>query len=46
VSFCLLCHRAALTAGVKGLLVRNLGHLRPEQFAKLMDTLGGDRHGQ
>src|SRR2546425_4571288 len=32
--------------GVKGLLVRNLEHLRPEQFAKVMDTLGGNRHGQ
>jgi transposase len=32
--------------GVKGLLVRNLEHLRPEQFAKVMDILGADRHGQ
>lgn len=32
--------------GVKGLLVRNLEHLSPVQFAKVMDTLGGDRHGQ
>ena len=32
--------------GVKGLLVRNLEHLSPGQFAKVMDTLGGDRHGQ
>jgi len=32
--------------GVKGLLVRNLQHLRPEQFAKVMDALGADRHGQ
>ena len=32
--------------GVKGLLVRNLEHLRPEQFARVMDTLGADRHGQ
>jgi transposase len=32
--------------GVKSLLVRNLEHLRPEQFARVMDTLGGDRHGQ
>ena len=32
--------------GVKGLLVRNLEHLRPAQFAKVMDTLGADRHGQ
>ena len=32
--------------GLKGLLVRNLEHLRPEQFAKVMDTLGADRHGQ
>jgi transposase len=32
--------------GVKGLLVRNLEHLRPEQFAKVMDTLGGDAAGQ
>jgi transposase len=32
--------------GVKGLLMRNLEHLRPEQFAKVMDTLGADRRGQ
>jgi transposase len=32
--------------GVKGLLVRNPGHLSPAQFAKVMDTLGADRHGQ
>jgi transposase len=32
--------------GVKGLLVRNLEHLRPEQFAKVIGTLGADRHGQ
>ncbi len=32
--------------GVKGLLVRNLEHLRPDQFAKIMDTLGRDRYGQ
>ena len=32
--------------GIKGLLVRNLEHLRPAQFAKIMDTLGADRHGQ
>jgi hypothetical protein len=32
--------------GVKGLLVRNLEHLPPAQFAKVMDTLGADRHGQ
>jgi transposase len=32
--------------GVKGLLVRNLEHLRPGQFAKVMGTLGADRHGQ
>jgi transposase len=32
--------------GVKGLLVRNLEHLRPAQFAKIMDTLDRDRHGQ
>ena len=32
--------------GVRGLLVRNLEHLSPAQFAKVMDTLGGDRHGQ
>lgn len=32
--------------GLKGLLVRNLEHLRPAQFAKIMDTLGADRHGQ
>ena len=32
--------------GVKGLLVRNLEHLSPAQFAKVMDTLGADWHGQ
>ena len=32
--------------GIKGLLVRNLEHLSPEQFAKVMDTLGGDPAGQ
>jgi len=32
--------------GIKGLLVRNLEHLAPDQFAKVMDTLGGDRYGQ
>jgi transposase len=32
--------------GVKGLLVRNLEHLSPAQFAKIMDTLGADRRGQ
>lgn len=32
--------------GVKGLLVRNLEHLSPAQFAKVMNTLGADRHGQ
>ncbi|MGH3393295.1 MAG: ISL3 family transposase [Streptosporangiaceae bacterium] len=32
--------------GVKGLLVRNLEHLSPAQFGKVMDTLGADRHGQ
>ena len=32
--------------GVKGLLVRNLEQLRPEQFARVMDTLSADRHGQ
>ena len=32
--------------GIKGLLVRNLEHLAPAQFAKVMDTLAGDRRGQ
>jgi len=32
--------------GIKGLLVRNLEHLSPARFAKIMDTLGADRHGQ
>ena len=32
--------------GVKGLLVRNLENLSAAQFAKVMGTLGGDRHGQ
>lgn len=31
---------------VKTLLVRNLEHLSPGQFAKVMDTLGGDPAGQ
>jgi transposase len=32
--------------GIKGLLVRNLEHLSPAQFTKIMDTLGRDRYGQ
>jgi transposase len=32
--------------GIKGLLVRNLEHLGPAQFARVVDTLGADRHGQ
>ena len=32
--------------GIKHLLVRNLEHLSPEQFAKVMDTLGSDPAGQ
>ena len=32
--------------GVKGLLVRNLEHLSPGQFAKVMDTLSSDLAGQ
>jgi len=32
--------------GIKGLLVCNLGHLRPEQIAKVIDTLSADRRGQ
>ena len=32
--------------GIKNLLVRNLEHLSPGQFAKVMDTLGKDRYGQ
>jgi hypothetical protein len=32
--------------GIKGLLVRNLEHLRPAQFAKVIGTLANDRHGQ
>ena len=32
--------------GVKGLLVRNLEHLRPGQFGKVMDTLSRDAAGQ
>jgi transposase len=32
--------------GVKGLLARNLEHLSPARFAKVMDTLGADRDGQ
>jgi transposase len=33
-------------AEYKGLLVRNLERLRPEQFATVLDTLSADRHGQ
>ena len=32
--------------GIKGLLVRNLEHLSPEQFAKAMAALGSDPAGQ
>ena len=32
--------------GLKGLLARNLEHLSPAQFAKVMNTLSQDRHGQ
>jgi transposase len=32
--------------GIKGLLVRNLEHLSAAQFAKIMDTLSSNRHGQ
>jgi transposase len=32
--------------GVKGLLTRNLEHLSPAQFAKVMNALSRDRHGQ
>ncbi len=32
--------------GVKGLLVRNLEHLSPDQFAKIIDVLDRDRYGQ
>ncbi len=32
--------------GLKGLLNRNLETLSPEQFAKVIDTLDSDRHGQ
>jgi transposase len=32
--------------GLKGLLVRNLEHLSPAQFAKVIDTLDRDQHGQ
>ena len=32
--------------GLKGLLVRNLENLSPAQFAKVIDTLGRDWHGQ
>jgi len=37
--------RATPSTG-SGPLVRNLEHLRPEQFAKVTDTLSRDRHGQ
>lgn len=32
--------------GIKGLLARNLEHLSPAQFARVMDTLGSDAAGQ
>ena len=32
--------------GIKGLLVRNLEHLSPAQFAKIIDVLDRDRYGQ
>lgn len=32
--------------GIKGLLTRNLEHLSPGQFAKVIDTLDRDRYGQ
>jgi len=32
--------------GIKGLLVRNLEHLSPAQFAKVIDRLDRDRYGQ
>ncbi len=32
--------------GIKGLLVRNLEHLSPGQFAKILDTLSENRYGQ
>jgi transposase len=32
--------------GIKNLLVRNLEHLRPDQFDQVMDRLGADRYGQ
>jgi transposase len=32
--------------GIKGLLVRNLEHLSPDQFAKILHTLDRDRYGQ
>ncbi len=32
--------------GIKGLLARSQENLRPEQFARVIDTLGADRHGQ
>ncbi|MGH3922666.1 MAG: ISL3 family transposase, partial [Pseudonocardiaceae bacterium] len=32
--------------GIKNLLVKNLEHLHPDQFAKIIDTLGKDAEGQ
>jgi len=32
--------------GIKGLLLRNLEHLSPAQFAKIIDVLDRDRYGQ
>jgi transposase len=32
--------------GIKGLLVRDLEHLSPAQFAKILDVLDRDRYGQ
>ncbi|MHB8450574.1 MAG: ISL3 family transposase [Mycobacteriales bacterium] len=32
--------------GVKNLLVRNIEHLRPEQYQRVVATLAGDEHGK
>lgn len=32
--------------GIKNLLLRNVEHLRPDQFNKILTTLDADRHGQ
>lgn len=41
-----LCRSSGPEYGLKGLLVRVLEHLRPDQFTKVTGTLTADQHGQ